>query len=87
MREAKEWLNEIGETVFIDVFAGTVGITNHTSKPGGKTEEVVKKIQLDAWQAAMIKASEIALRYESVDYNAAHGIKDECLADGRIKTI
>lgn len=41
MKQAQEWLNEVGETVMLSAFAGE-------KPPGIEVEQLVKRIQSDA---------------------------------------
>lgn len=53
MRTALEWLNEIGECVGQDMFCG------NPQKPGSRSEDCIKAIQLDAWKQGMTDAAAI----------------------------
>lgn len=63
MKAAKEWLNQVAETVATDMFIDTAG------KPGSSTETLIKQIQLDAMKEGMRRAEIIA-------FNEMVGLKD-----------
>ena len=52
MKNATEWLNQVGEVVMFSAFAGS-------NPPGNEVENLVRQIQADAWRQGMTDAAEI----------------------------
>jgi hypothetical protein len=49
MKTAEEWINEVGEAAGQDMFVPI----KEGEKPGSRTENIIKQIQLDAWKQSI----------------------------------